>query len=645
MEYFSKVNNFIKKKYIGFALIILGIGLLLLGYLVFPLDILTTLPQTGEEEIIKKSPYTNIGPVLSLELKVVNSPLQVDILSFIIKEDYATMPNPSINEVNYEYKISMSDNADNILWEGFYRFPRPLYNAPPDDVAPGVPSQEAQKFESVNSLDISLNIPYDFNNGSNNLKIISKEGMTLAERDIPKNPFTASVTYNMQSVNSDEARNAPDTNSLNILVFGDNFSDEQSFLVKFNAIKDYVLQIEPFKMRSSQIIFTPLYNSQASFCLNQDCNLNEIKKIISSRGIFYNKLIAVVDKKPYYGVSWEINGDFAEMSATKSDFVSAHELGHLLGLDDEYIYKDSDPGKYLMGPNCFGQSPPNSNWSNIVPLGQYFKGCLITDRYRSSMTGIMYAPPNNPVLYHNTVSLEILNSSLDRIAGSFKSSSFPPDSNILEPENNSLQNGTVKIKASFENISDMQRAELWIDGVIQDVRYTSPFEFNYNAGSPAKNNIKIEVRAYDGLNRVGKYNTATINSAGPSPAGTLVPTGNPVRTNTPVLTDTTAPSETPAPTNIPIPTTPATPATPAMPSKYAICGSMDIDGNGILNDIDLNAFMEVYGRTCTDSPPPAEGCGGKDVRKNGLYDNFINYIDLDSFISRSFLKTQNCYTE
>jgi hypothetical protein len=67
------------------------------------------------------------------------------------------------------------------------------------------------------------------------------------------------------------------------------------------------------------------------------------------------------------------------------------------------------------------------------------------------------------------------------------------------------------------------------------------------------------------------------------------------------------------------------------------CGKIDVDGNGILNYIDLAAFAAVYNKTCTDTAPTA-GCGGKDTNKDGK----INYVDLQSFTSRYHTVSNDC---
>jgi hypothetical protein len=68
------------------------------------------------------------------------------------------------------------------------------------------------------------------------------------------------------------------------------------------------------------------------------------------------------------------------------------------------------------------------------------------------------------------------------------------------------------------------------------------------------------------------------------------------------------------------------------------CGPVDVNGDNLLNYIDLAAFSAVYNKKCNDSPFTGGGCGGKD--NNG--DSLINYIDLGFFSSHYYPKAQTC---
>ncbi len=68
------------------------------------------------------------------------------------------------------------------------------------------------------------------------------------------------------------------------------------------------------------------------------------------------------------------------------------------------------------------------------------------------------------------------------------------------------------------------------------------------------------------------------------------------------------------------------------------CGPIDVNGDNILNYIDLAPFSRIYNKSCGDSPFTGGGCGGKDT--NG--DAKVNYIDLGFFSSHYYPKAQSC---
>jgi hypothetical protein len=130
----------------------------------------------------------------------------------------------------------------------------------------------------------------------------------------------------------------------------------------------------------------------------------------------------------------------------------------------------------------------------------------------------------------------------------------------------------------------------------------------------------------------------------PTPVPSITPTGElmitiiyttdtptPVPTATPTLVVTATPAATPTP--LPLPTRlPVTDNTPVL------CGPLDVDGNHILNYIDYNSMMTVYGLTCSDSPYAHTGCGGKDTNDDGK----IDYIDLYYLVNHYYPNVVDC---
>jgi len=69
------------------------------------------------------------------------------------------------------------------------------------------------------------------------------------------------------------------------------------------------------------------------------------------------------------------------------------------------------------------------------------------------------------------------------------------------------------------------------------------------------------------------------------------------------------------------------------------CGSIDEDGNNILDIEDLAKFANIYGKSCNDPENTKySGCGSKDVNGNGVIDSY----DFDAFSRYYFTKIKFC---
>jgi hypothetical protein len=87
-----------------------------------------------------------------------------------------------------------------------------------------------------------------------------------------------------------------------------------------------------------------------------------------------------------------------------------------------------------------------------------------------------------------------------------------------------------------------------------------------------------------------------------------------------------------APTNNPTPTTD--------PSTTANCLKMDINGDSLLNYIDLQAFTFIYNKTCLNDTSNIDptGCGGEDFNK----DKKIDYKDLAALVLNYSPRVSSC---
>jgi len=119
--------------------------------------------------------------------------------------------------------------------------------------------------------------------------------------------------------------------------------------------------------------------------------------------------------------------------------------------------------------------------------------------------------------------------------------------------------------------------------------------------------------------------------------------------NTPTITPTKKPTITPTkipsspPTKLPsYPPTKQPTLSPTSPpgGEGVVCNALDIDGNNILNYVDLYAFNKFYNKRCINYVPllPQLNCGYQDT--NG--DKIINYLDLSYLFMNYYPRTRDC---
>jgi hypothetical protein len=669
---------------------LIGTGLLVslfsILYLTNPNLGITELPQTGDPT--DNLPALQQEKIVELNLEVnINIPT-VEIKSHNIKDGFVTKQDPSVTKMSYDYRVNQFDENDKLIWEGLYVLPI-ISNPPPLEDST---FQAPQEF--LNIVEITTNIPF-FNNAKY-VKIISNMENILNEIELPE--VALPVGEDVLGISA-----APDDLLLNVVIVGDGFTDAQlpQFITVATNLKNYIMSQGPFKQRAPQMDFKILSNTQSLGCSANAstrlilCDWTAAKNVVTAAGLVDDKIIIVYNTSTYSGAGM-VNGEFATVyNGSLTNVVAFHEFSHTLNLYDEYDYGSTGQVVSLTYRNCYRNTPPYSGWNDIVPDGEYYPVCAYTNWFRTSANSLMRS---NSYLYYNSVSLGIINTSVNNYAGVLTSPDPLPVAQILTPSNNSTTSGSITITSNFTNTNNLHRAELRVNNVLKSVAYTAPYNFVYNLGTTPAKNIAVEVKPVDSLNRDGQASTIILNpdvTPTPTPTNTPVPTSTntptptptptrtpvPTSTNTPIPTPTFTPTKTPVPTqtytstptktptvtptrtntptpvptntNTPIPTFTATPVptftntprltatgtlTPTVkptPIKYyTVCGSLDVDNNGILNYTDFKAFLLVYGKWCLDAPPPTTGCLGKDVRINDIHDNVVNFKDLDYFMRR-----------
>jgi hypothetical protein len=209
-------------------------------------------------------------------------------------------------------------------------------------------------------------------------------------------------------------------------------------------------------------------------------------------------------------------------------------LGHTLGADDEYTYGGSGQ---LSNPQTCTLSNPNPSWQGIVAEGDYYPECSYTNYYRSSLDSIMRSLTVN---YFNTVTNKLFNQQIDQLAGPFTTNDPQIVSRITSPQSGDQITQNIDIDVAHDNDANMQRAELWVNGVLTKTKYENMNSFFLASIPDAPTTIMV--KAYDGAERAGVESSIVLNSA---PTATPTP---PPATPTPLIPTPTSinPTATPS---------------------------------------------------------------------------------------------------
>lgn len=368
-----------------------------------------------------------------------NATLNVRIASVNIKNGYS--PKYPSQEEGYELRVLDKENKIiNILK---FSVPRVMI----EDFSGQTIEQNQQDANS--KVNFTLTIPYiEF---SKNLQILDPEGKTLETKDLLNIP----VIDNKPNFDSIHGYNLPDKQSslldfifpkafarsafngkLDIAIIGDGFDNIDEFHEEADRMIKGFLEIEPFKTRASQIQFYRVDNFKISECpktfspsanifRGSGCHSFAVQAVNNS-GTPYDKIYVLANDKMFGGASEQANGmvawgalGTAEGLKNSSTIIFAHELGHLLGLYDEYITGNARSRSMVTDEivaNCFAGTPTRDVWIDI-PVSEYRQGCTSDAWWRSSEYSIMNAGQLSSSF--NLVSQRIINEKLNLYAGKY----------------------------------------------------------------------------------------------------------------------------------------------------------------------------------------------------------------------------------
>ncbi len=220
---------------------------------------------------------------------------------------------------------------------------------------------------------------------------------------------------------------------INIAIVGAGFKDAASFKPWATKVIGQINAKQPFASNKANIVYRVASSSSSLGCAVSspvsrvlECSNTLVAKALTSARVPADKVIVIYNSRTYGGSAEAVNGKYAAstLAVVDADLV-VHELGHLMGLMDEYVYTEdyftqvyggySPDARYSQ---CVGKVPPASwrttagpwsVWKNL-PSVTWYKGCTGASWARPSQTSIMAGTSRT----FNSVSIKIIQDTLDR---------------------------------------------------------------------------------------------------------------------------------------------------------------------------------------------------------------------------------------
>ncbi len=187
-----------------------------------------------------------------------------------------------------------------------------------------------------------------------------------------------------------------------VFVGGDGYSSTQQFASDVQRAVTTLFSVEPFSYKRDRINVYYVNRIEdfpcrlAPWCPSAPdslaLNCNEFAARVLASECPYEKIIGLVNRPDGGGIASDFNGDVAFATKNGQEWIAIHELGHLLGLYDEYVYQsvfgcgDSEAPQKATLPNCDdrfsgAEQQQCPKWANIQRVGCY-QGCSYNKWYR-----------------------------------------------------------------------------------------------------------------------------------------------------------------------------------------------------------------------------------------------------------------------
>src|SRR3989344_1506146 len=201
-------------------------------------------------------------------------------------------------------------------------------------------------------------------------------------------------------------------------LYGTSATAQKTFDKDVGGIFNLISTTSPFKERKAQIRFSKVFTGLNFGCVTQSststigCDSNQVFAELGNRGIEYDKVILLMNARGGAGHA-DLGATLAKVPRV-SPGSTVHELGHMLGLYDEYIVYRSVAPFTGTDSNVYSGTPPSSTWIDWGIATQYTIGCLYRGAYCASVTSAMRSAKIN---YFSPAGEYVINQNLDAIVG------------------------------------------------------------------------------------------------------------------------------------------------------------------------------------------------------------------------------------
>ena len=263
---------------------------------------------------------------------------------------------------------------------------------------------------------------------------------------------------------------------LDITFIGDNYTDMIEFHNDVKEFKNYMLNYEPFKSRSSQILFHYIDNKKDLLCQRSEslkmavCDVDLAIKEVVNTGVPYDKLMIVAKNLigGTVGIGDREKGSFVALFGNQKE-TFMHELGHTFGLMHEHIdFTNDGVAADRCELNCC-MSDKCVDWQEVEGA-MCIEGCTYPNWYRSSSVSIMTGKGSGRLAeYFNVVSQRIISQHMDQ----YTDIALPTIS-ILTPENNDIVSGVVGVNIKTTGGVRVQQIEFYVDDKLYNTNFDPP---------------------------------------------------------------------------------------------------------------------------------------------------------------------------